>query len=175
MLLRGFPFAVLPPNVFPLEVMVFRVCMSALQSRQCCMCIGIGGVLLGSVLCLYREVKKLRVELAELSELLPSARVAVIKAAAVHAEAVMTHVVAELSDTLSAEIRTLSREQSNLSSEQGIEGGKLLGFGDGLARCRQLALRVQDEVGELRGRVDRAEDSFNLRLATLSEQLGRFI
>ena len=102
---RGFPFAVLPTNVFSLEVMLFRVCMSALQSRQCCLCIGIGGALLGSVLCLYREVKKLRVELAELSELLPSARVAVIKAAAVHAEAVMTHVVAEVSDTLSAEIR----------------------------------------------------------------------
>ena len=31
---------------------------------------------------------------------------------------------------------------------------------------------MQDEVSELRGRGDRAEDSFNLRLATFSEQLG---
>ena len=105
---RGFPFAIFPPNVFSPEVMLFRVCMSALQTRQCCMCIGIGGALLGSVLCLHQEVKKLRVELAGLSELLPSAHAAVIKAAAVHAEAVMTHVVAELFDTLSTEIRGLS-------------------------------------------------------------------
>ena len=85
----------------------------------------------------------------------------------------MTHAVAELSETLSPEIRNLSWEQSNLSTELGIQGGSLLALGDGLARCKQLGLRVQDEVGELRGRGDRVEDSFSLRLATFSELLGR--
>ena len=126
--------------------------------------IGGGAALVASGAWLCKEVRALRASLHALDGRVGFDLDSGAKVGAARADAALAAGLERLSRDLRGELDVMSRHL----------GARMAAVDDakaGLARCRQLALRLETEVEDLRARAIRSEDASDLRLAQLREQL----